>query len=159
MCRRIAPLLTIACVFTHALLGCCWHHAHGDFHTGRHGDMSACDGVHQSTHVADRDVTAHHDGHGCSHDDVARQLDGSKDTPHTPQEPAHPCEEPDCQFVASVSNDILPSLRPVPAAGPLAVLPVRSALRDEFLVSHVCEVQTSRLSETAGRARTQVWLI
>lgn len=75
--RFICCNLMSALLFMHALLGCCWHHAHGE---------SCC-----SKPAPDRASVAKHESH-CSHKHCSRS---SENAPQQ-QEPAEPSEHEDC---------------------------------------------------------------
>lgn len=93
--------LMAASLFIHALLGCCWHHAHA---------QSCCSK--QETKVSER-VTGCSHGHSCGH---------SADKSHQKQKPAEPHQHKDCPgsctflSVAKTQVDCHSPLSPLPFA-------------------------------------------
>lgn len=81
--RRIVVLLTNAMFAGHVLLGCCWHHAHGEA-------------------VADEPRHAECCHHACAHHELPVTAQSAEDHEHEPadrESPATPCDQGRCQFV------------------------------------------------------------
>lgn len=117
MLKTVTSLLTAACVFAHAVLGCCVHHAHGDeacgdyvaeCHEHEAHDSHSHDG---HDHASDKGESTHADDCSCEecvHGDslLPSVSDGPHDSGHHPQSS---CEGESCHW-SSTSAPINPLL-------------------------------------------------
>ena len=85
MCMKLVVLVTLLTMLAHSILGCCWHHAHGD-----HG--TPCD-------TASVEVDIH--SHQCAHHHGPNGSSTEVPVSHGPAPCKHhaPCDEVDCVFL------------------------------------------------------------
>ena len=132
-------LLLSASLLAHTVLGCCWHHAHGQECAEQTADAPAA--YCHADHATD-DCDA--DRHGTP------SLAVCDSHHHSP-----PCDEPDCTFVkAGSSKSVLAQ------SMALAVLlpPVATSARARHLLDRADEHGSATVSGAALRALLQVWL-
>jgi hypothetical protein len=113
---RICTTLVAICAFAlHLMLGCCWHHAHGQDELPGHDHATAGQHVHlpqwltpvaaPSTAPSTEKCSGHshsHSGqpdhHHHTHDSAPVESAPSQDSPVTPHAP---CADPQCVYVAT----------------------------------------------------------
>ena len=152
MFRFGIPLITLAAVLTHAVLGCCAHHAHAGEACG-HGDVPAAAGHDHAGHDH-----AGHDHAGHSHDDPGEG--GREHAPGGGDGPCdgHDCGEAECSLLAPIK---------VVAPSPLrAIRPLRfdddAANFDGASWSGASIAALAGLTDCGGpgdRLRTRVFLL
>lgn len=87
MLQVCAAILTSAAVLLHAVLGCCWHHSHGEQETAAHASEPRATCHHHATH--ERSGSAHEHEGGT----------GEQECPESP------CSEPPCDFLGRPAGD------------------------------------------------------
>lgn len=115
MLKTVTSLLTAACVFVHAVMGCCVHHAHageacsGHVEEQREHEAHDADSHEGHSHASHESESAHHSepAHGedcscdeCSQDDLI-QLVVSNCSHERGHQPHFPCEGESCNWVSN----------------------------------------------------------
>jgi len=124
MLKTATALITAACIFVHAVLGCCVHHAHGsegcdihaeESHDGDHHEVDrengGCHNGHSHVAAADQSESAHVSDCSCEHCKLETSTpqfrvgcsDGD-DSDH----PAVPCEGASCQWTLTPAQLKMP---------------------------------------------------
>lgn len=138
MFSLILKTLLSTSLLAHTVLGCCWHHAHGQEHAAEIAPHAHC----HAGHTAD-------EGHAVC-DDTPLQAVVIDVHDHS----AH-CDEPDCTFVNSGSPQ--PVLTQ-PSALAVLLTPASMSVPAQHMLDRAADPGSTRVSGAALRAALQVWL-
>jgi len=145
--RSIPSIFTAMAVLPHAVLGCCWHHAHAEV---EHATPAV-----EVAGVERPDDVSHHHGHrhtSRSTDSHVADETGGHDDHQCPHEP---CDEPSCAFVSVAKSNLQ-----LEATMALWQSASSDATAEFAPARHSTPSPPIDLSTSAPlRAQTQVWLL
>jgi hypothetical protein len=97
MRRAVVSLVTAATVLWHAVIGCCAHHDACVEHAHEHEQVVVVEHA-ADDHDADHDCSCTHDAHDDHDAAPVQQLPDEAPASHS--EPAAPCDDAECSFLA-----------------------------------------------------------